>query len=104
MRSLTLFFCIIFFSTSSNSNTYALKIKEYGLADLTIKVKEYGLADETWKVKGACTGAISYTSVKIKEYGTADLTVKIKSYGLADRKVCIKNPNDLPYWFLNMID
>ena len=92
MRSLTLFFSIIFFSTSSNSNTYALKIKEYGLAD------------ETWKVKGACTGAISYTSVKIKEYGTADLTVKIKSYGLADRKVCIKNPNDLPYWFLNMID
>ena len=38
-----LIFYFIFFPNIVNSNTYAIKVKEYGMADMTIKVKEYGI-------------------------------------------------------------
>jgi|TARA_Y100000031_G_C8128513_1_gene341717 hypothetical protein len=43
-------------------------------------------------------------AVKIKEYGIADLTVKVRSFGIADKDVCIKNPDDVPDWLLEMLD
>jgi hypothetical protein len=86
------------------SGTYAIKIKEYGIADMTVKMKEYGIADETWKIKGSCSGAGSYTTIKIKEYGIADMTVKVKEYGIADKDICIKNPSDAPDWLLEMLN
>ena len=99
-----LIFYFIFFPNIVNSNTYAIKVKEYGMADMTIKVKEYGMADETWKIKGSCSSATSYSTIKVKEYGMADMTIKVKSYGIADRDICIKNPDNLPDWFLEMLN
>jgi hypothetical protein len=99
------FFVVSLYHISfANADTYAVKVKEYGIADLTVKFKEYGIADETWKIKGSCRGVGSYTSIKIKEYGIADITVKVKSYGLADKDVCIKNPSDIPEWLMEMLD
>jgi len=62
------------------------------------------VSDETWKVKGACSSSFGATSIKAKEFGVADLTVKIKTFGVADKTICITNPDDLPDWFLEMID
>ena len=93
-----------FITAHSNADTHAVKVKEVGIADLTVKFKEIGIADETWKIKGSCSGATSYTSIKIKEVGIADITVKVKSYGLADKNVCIKNPSDIPEWLMKMLD
>ena len=99
------FFVVSLYHISfANADTYAVKVKEYAIADLTVKFKEYGIADETWKIKGSCRGAASYTSIKIKEYGIADITVKVKSYGLADKDICIKNPSDIPEWLMEMLD
>jgi len=92
------------FSNVGHTGTYAVKIKEYGIADMTVKMKEYGIADEIWKIKGSCRSALSYTTIKIKEYGIADMTVKVKSYGISDKDICIKNPNDAPEWLLEMLN
>jgi Uri superfamily endonuclease len=94
----------LLFSNVAYSGTYAVKIKEFGIADMTIKMKEFGIADETWKIKGSCRSAVSYTTIKIKEFGIADKTVKVKTYGIADKDICIKNPNDAPNWLLEMLN
>jgi len=98
--------CVITFmiSAPSHAETYAVKIKEYGIADFTVMFKEYGIADEVWKVKGACSTSIGATSIIAKEYGIADLTVMIKTYGIADKDICIANPDDLPDWFREMLE
>ena len=94
----------ILFSNVGHSGTYAVKIKEYGIADRTVKIKEYGIVDEIWKIKASCSSAVSYTTIKIKEYVIADMTVKVKSYGISDKDICIKNLNDLPDWVLEMLN
>ena len=88
----------------SAGRTYAIKISQYSIPDLSISVCTNCIADETWKIKGSCKGAVMATRVKIKEYGIADMTVKIKSYGIPDKNICIQNPEDLPEWFLKMLD
>ena len=103
--TLTKFLCVIGFmiSAPSHAETYAVKIKEYGMSDLTVKFKKYGMSDQTWKVKGRCSSSFGATTIKAKQYGMSDLTVKIKTYGMADKDICIANPEGLPDWFRQML-
>ena len=41
----------LLFSNVAYSGTYAVKIKEFGIADKTVKVKTYGIADKDICIK-----------------------------------------------------
>ena len=77
------------------------------LPDLTVAITERSfLADETWNIKDNCTSALNYSTVEITEISSlADMTIALtdKSY-LADKDICIKNPNSLPEWFIEIIN
>lgn len=99
-----IFIALLCFSVSAKADTFAIKIKEYGITDFSVKFKDYGIADETWKITGSCTSAFNYSTIKIKEYGITDKTVKVKTSGIADKEVCIKNPEDIPDWLAKMLN
>ena len=88
------------------AKTYAIKITKYLIPDLTIDFTEYGIADETWRIVGTCKNAGTYSLVELTRYGIPDITVQLSKseYGIVDRDICITNPDDLPDWFLEMLD
>ena len=88
------------------AKTYAIKITKYLIPDFTIDFTEYGIADETWRIVGTCKNAGTYSLVGLTEYGIPDITVQLSNseYGIVDRDICITNPDDLPDWFLEMLD
>ena len=86
------------------ANTYAIKVSKYLIPDLTIDITKYGIADETWKIVGTCKNAGTYSLVELTRYGIPDITVQLTKYGIADKDICIVNPDDLPDWFLEMMD
>ena len=108
MKTILIIFVLFFSSNVVYSNTYAVKFDERSIfADLTIKVSKTSLfVDETWKIVGSCKSAFSYSTVKISQTAIfADLTVKISQSALfPDKRICIKNPNSLPSWFLEIIN
>jgi hypothetical protein len=91
-----------------SATTYAVEFTERSfLVDLTIAITERSfLADETWNIKGTCTSALSYSTVEITERSfLADMTIALTDRSfLADKDICIKNPNSLPEWFIEIIN
>ena len=78
-----------------------------GFADFSIEVSTSSIfADEVWEIVGTCDGAFSYSTVEISENSIfADLDVEItKNSIFADKQICIKNPNSLPDWFIEMLN
>ena len=104
MRVFVIVLILLFlFNTVLHSQTYAIKINKFGLADMSVEFTKFGLADETWKIVGSCKSAINPTSIEIIKFGLADKTIQISKYGLADRDICITNPEDLPDHVLQML-
>ena len=91
-----------------SATTYAVEFTERSfLADLTVAITERSfLADETWNIKGTCTSALSYSTVEMTERSfLADMTIALTDRSfLADKDICIKNPNSLPEWFIEIIN
>ena len=96
-------FAVIGASKPASANSTAIMVTEFGQADLTVRMKPTGDVDEVWLVTGSCQIAEAYLSVQVKDYGYSDLTVKIQSAGDADKKICIKNPEDVPEWMMKML-
>ena len=99
----------MFFSiTAVHANSYAVKFEEHALfPDFTIEVSKHALfPDETWKIVGSCSEATSYSTVQISEHVLfPDLTVEISQHSMfPDKEICIKNPDSLPDWFIEMIN
>ena len=91
-----------------NATTYAVEFTESSLyADFTIEVSTSSLyADETWNLVGSCRNEFNYSTIEISESSLyADKTIDITTNSLyADRDICIKNPDSLPEWFLEMLN
>ena len=97
----------LIFSPPLNASTYAISFTDRSyLADLTIAISDRSfLADETWNIKGSCESASTYTRVALTDRSyLADITIALtdRSY-LADKDICIKNPRDLPEWFIKIL-
>ena len=91
-----------------SATTYAVEFTERTfLADLTVAITERSLlADETWNIKGACTSALSFSTIGVTERSLlADKTIALTDRSfLADKDICIKNPNSLPEWLIEIIN
>ena len=97
----------LLWSVNLHASTYAINFTERSfLADITIAITERSfLADEIWYFKGTCETASSYTTIAITERSfLADKTIVLTNRSfLADKDICIKNPRDLPEWFIEIL-
>ena len=108
MKNLFVLIIFIFLSNIVYANTYAVKFdKSLIFDDSFVKISQISIyPDEIWKIVGSCESALSYSTVKISQTVIfADYTIKISQSSLfPDKKICIKNPNSLPSWFLKIIN
>ena len=107
-KLLGVLFVYLFISKNALANTYAVEFVDNSIfADFSIEVSTSSIfADEVWEIVGTCDGAFSYSTVEISENSIfADLDVEItKNSIFADKQICIKNPNSLPDWFIEMLN